>query len=205
MDDATDGHDAAGSTPDDRTGPDVGDARAVAADAIAGLHPVVAQSRDGLTLVLLGRGRHAPRDRSRVAAEAVFALPSGAVGVAVGVFDPIVRLDAFDDPEALGAAWPGIVAEATEAWRARVRAIDAGIAPPPGRRAPDEGATARLIRRASIALAESGDAAGAQPGDVDVPIEGARVQGTARVSGGRAVHVALLPRDAPDAPDDLVP
>ena len=199
---------------------DPGGARAAVADAISGLHPVVAQSHDGLTLILLGRDPRAGR-RSDVGAPAAFALPPGAVGVAVGIFERIAWLDAFDDPEGLDDAWPRIVAEATDAWRARVRAIDAGTVPPPDRRSPDEGAAGRLLRRAALALALDGARAvrvharqsGPTPapgeaidaGDVEVCIRGARVAGTARVSRGRATHVALAPRDAADPPDDLVP
>ncbi|MCU0505477.1 MAG: hypothetical protein MUE82_06835 [Chloroflexi bacterium] len=197
---------------------DPGRARAVVADAISGLHPVVAQSHDGLTLILLGRDPRAGR-RSDVGAPAAFALPPGAVGVAVGIFERIAWLDAFDDPEGLDDAWPRILAAAMDAWRARVRAIDAGTVPPPDRRAPDEGAAGRLLRRAALALDRASDTRvharesgptrapgdASDPGDVEVRIRGARVEGTARVSRGRATHVALAPRDVADPPDDLVP
>jgi hypothetical protein len=245
------------SSPDDRRR-----ARATVAATIAGLRPLITQSSEGLTLVLLGRkpaarrragqgspptprarlarrdgGSMAPADGAdTVAARAaggppragepapapsdpdagrieaitdLFMLPPGAVGVAVGVFDRIVSLDAFDDPDALRAAWPRLVAGAVAAWLDHCRAIDSGASPPPGRRLPDEGATGRLLRRASVALGDeevlhASARAGFDDG-LDVRISGERVEGLALVSRGRAVRLALLPRDAPDQPEGLAP
>jgi hypothetical protein len=245
------------SSPDDRRR-----ARATVAATIAGLRPLVTQSSQGLTLVLLGpgvatwrraAGGSAPTPRARLthrdagapapgsvtaAARApgrlrrpaqpspapgpadpdadridaitdLFMLPPGAVGVAVGVFDRVVCLDAFDDPDALREAWPRLVAQAVAAWLDRCRAIDSGVSPPPGRRVPDDGATGRLLRRASVALDEAevrpARARSVFGDDLDVRISGERVEGLALVSGGRAVRLALSPRDTLDPPEWLVP
>lgn len=244
-------------SPDDRRR-----ARATVAATIAGLHPLITQSSEGLTLVLLGRrpvarqraGRGSPPtprarltrrdagsaapapgadtvvgrapggpppagepaptpagpDADRIdAITGLFMLPRGAVGVAVGVFDRIVSLDAFDDPDALREAWPRLVAGAVATWLARCRAIDSGASPPPGRRLPDEGATGRLLRRASVALDDEevlpAPARASFVDGLDVRISGERVEGLALVSRGRAVRLALLPRDMPDPPEGLVP
>ncbi len=198
--------------PADPTDP--GRARLTVAAAIAGLRPIATQSHDGLTLVLLGAGRGEPGGTHRAASgtalddpvAAVFALPPGVTGVAVGVFDRIVSLHAFDGHDALAAAWDDLVACAVEAWRAERDAVAAGSTPPPGRRSPDDGAAVRLLRRAAIALdgATIAPRLGATPGS-EVRIVGERVQGVARVADGRAVQLALLPREPDDPSDGLVP
>ena len=202
---------------------DHGRAREAVETTLTGLSPIVTQSHDGLTLVLLARRRPAPGTMEAAATARAFTLAPDAVGVAVGLFDRIVSLHAFADADDLREAWPRLVTDAVAAWLDRRRAIEEGTSPLPGRRTPDEGATARLVRRASVALAEADvrPAAGdhtaaaeaaavpsAEPPSVeelDVRIAGDRVAGDARVSGGRAIRLALLPREPADPPDGLVP
>ncbi len=207
-------------------GGDAAARRAVAA-ALAGLHPIVTQSRDGLTLVVLGRGGDAADARTDGLPQAAdFPLPPGAVGVAVGLYDRLVGVETFADPDALAAAWPGIVADSAEAWARERDAIRARRTPAPGRGRPDDGAPGRLLRRASVAVGDAAPvdaapvaparapapgpvadraAAAPAPADVIVPIRGERVEGSARVVDGRVVRLSIHRREPPDPPDGLVP
>ena len=200
--------------------------RAVAA-ALAGLHPIVTQSRDGLTLVVLGRdGGPADERTDGLPPAAAFTLPAGAVGVAVGLYDRLVGVETFADPDALTAAWPSLVTDAAEAWGRERDAIRARRTPAPGRGRPDDGAPGRLLRRASVAVERAAIAPAAAPApapspapapapdraqaapapaDVIVPIRGERVEGSARVVDGRVVRLSIHRREPPDPPDGLVP
>lgn len=134
---------------------------------------------------------------------AAFALPPDAVGVAVGLFDRIVSVDAFDDPAMLASAWPRIVAAAAAAWLDRRRAIRGHLVTAPVRRHPDEGAVGRLLRRAVTAL--EGAAVGPSVGaGMDVRLVGDRVHGSGLVVEGRVVHLSLFRRERPETPDRLV-
>ena len=186
--------------------------------AISGLRPIVTQSHDGLTFVILGTdGRPAGRPADLAAA---FPLPRGAVGVAVGLFDRLVALESFADADALADAWLALVTDAMEAWVRERDAIEARRAPAPGRLRPDDGAPDRLLRRATVAVGAATPAAadgakaarssgaavaGDSPDDVTVPIRGERVEGSARVVDGRVVRLSLHRREPPDPPDGLVP
>lgn len=211
---------------------DEASARAAVRDAILGVAPLVTQSRDGLTLVFLAHsGRRPARRRadrtleSRVASRvadraalqvleadapdlaamtAAFMLPPRAVAVGVGLYDRIVRVDAFDDPAMLAAAWPRLVGAAASAWLDRRRAIGRRLVAPPLRSRPDDGAVGRLLRRAAASV----DDAAARPSvgaGTDVGLTGDRVHGSALVVHGRAVHVSLFHRERPESPDGLVP
>jgi hypothetical protein len=189
-----------------------GRARDAVETALTGLCPIVTQSHDGLTLVLLARRPPAPRAAEAASIARAFTVAPDAVGVAVGLFDRIVSLHAFDDAEALRASWPRLVTDAVVAWVDRRVAIESGTSPLPGRRTPDEGATARLVRRASVALAaaevrpiEDPPVDAPSAAELDVRIHGDRVEGDARVSGDRAIRLALLPRESPVVLDDLIP
>jgi len=215
-------------------------ARAVVRDAILHLRPLVTQSRDGLTLVFLARaGRRPARRRadrllgSRVASRvadcatlevrdadaadlaavtSAFVPPPDADAVAVGLFDCIVSLDAFDDPAVLASAWPRLLGGAAAAWLERRRAIRGRLVAPPLRSHPDDGAVRRLLRRAVAAVddavARPSVGAGATRPSVDDAVDvrfvGDRVHGSALVVHGRAVHVSLLRREPPAPPDRLV-
>jgi hypothetical protein len=208
-------HEAPRAEPGDR-----GRARHAVEMALAGLRPIVTESHDGLTLVLLAPRRAGPGTMEAASIARAFTLAPDAVGVAVGLFDRVVSLHAFADPDDLRDAWPRLVADAVVAWCDRRDAIEAGTAPPPGRRIPDDGATARLLRRASVALAaaevrsardpsvhDASDRSVGAPSqeELDVRIHGDRVGGHAHVSGGRVVRLALVHREPADPLDALVP
>ena len=187
---------------------DEGRARDAVEAALTGLWPIVTQSHDGLTLVLLARRRPVPGAAGAASIARAFTVAPDAVGVAVGLFDRIISLHAFGDADGLREAWPRLVTDAVQAWLDRRLAIEAGTAPLPGRRTPDDGATARLVRRASVALAEAdvrSSVEAASVEELDVRIDGDRVEGDARVSGGRAIRLALLHREPPEPFDGLVP
>ena len=223
-------------------------ARAVVRGAILDLRPLVTQSREGLTLVVLGRkarrpaarpsaaGRPRPHrvssagaaadlmlesliaprvaDRATFVAPEVdgadlaavtsaFVLPPAAVAVAVGLYDRIVSIDAFDDPAVLASAWPRVVAAAANAWLDRRRAIAGRLVVAPMRDHPDDGAVGRLLRRAVVAVDDAAARPSAGAG-TDVRLVGDRVHGTALVVHGRAVHVSLFRRERPESPERLV-
>jgi len=131
----------------------------------------------------------------RGAASRAFALPSGATGVAVGLFDRVFAVDLFDDPLVLAAEWPRLVDGAVAAWLDRRRAITSRAVRPPVRRHPDPGALGRLLRRAGDALDDAAVVKSVGAG-LDVRIDGPRVHGAALVVDDRPVHVALFRREA---------
>jgi hypothetical protein len=215
------------TTRSDGPGPTAAE-RVAARDAIraslATIRPLVSQSRDGLTLILLEprpraldrrSGGAAPAPRSAGAAESLttgtedeseragatraFTLPPGTTGMAVGVFDRIVAMDLFDDPRDLAEAWPRLVDAAVGSWIERRRAVTSGAARPPERRQPDAGALGRLVRRSADALDDASVLTAAGPAALRIIIDDPRVSGAALVVDGRPVHVAIRRREEGDA------
>ncbi len=68
-----------------------------------------------------------------------FPCPAGATGIAVGIGGKLVAVELFDAPSTLAEQWPRLVEGAASAYADHRRAVDAGLAPKPRHRYPDEG------------------------------------------------------------------
>ena len=120
-----------------------------------------------------------------------FPMPTGARGVAIGLFDRLVGLDLFDSAETLERQWPRLVASAASALFDQQRMIEAGMVPAPRHRHLDSKALDRTLGRARSALGDATVAPSVGEGS-DVRFTAPKVVGTALVHERRAVHVALF-------------
>jgi hypothetical protein len=120
-----------------------------------------------------------------------FPMPAGARGIAVGINNRLVGLDLFDSAETLERQWSRLVGSAASALLDRQRAIHAGAAAKPRHRHVDSGALARMLGRATDALA---DATVAHPVGLgrDVRFGSPKLVGTALVHDRCAIHIALF-------------
>jgi len=120
-----------------------------------------------------------------------FPCPAGATGIAVGIGGRLVALELFDAPSTLAEQWPRLVEGAASAYADHRRAVDAGLAPKPAHRCPDEGALGRMLERAGASVAKA--VVGRSVGEgFDVRLAGTRVRGGALVANGHPVHLELF-------------
>lgn len=120
-----------------------------------------------------------------------FPMPTGARGVAIGLFDRLVGLDLFDSAETLERQWPRLVASAASALLDQQRAIGAGMLPAPRHRHLDSSALDRMLGRARSALGEATVGPSVGEGS-DCRFTAPKLVGTALVHERRAVHIALF-------------
>ena len=120
-----------------------------------------------------------------------FPCPAGATGIAVGIGGRLVAVELFDAPSTLAEQWPRLIEGAASAYADHQRAVDAGVAPKPRHRYPDDGALGRMLERTSAAAAEA--VVGRSVGEgFDVRLAGTRVRGGALVANGHPVHLELF-------------
>jgi hypothetical protein len=120
-----------------------------------------------------------------------FPCPAGATGIAVGIGGRLVAAELFDAPSTLAEQWPRLVEGAASAYADHRRAVDAGIAPKPAHRYPDEGSLGRMLERAGASVVKA--VVGPSVGEgFDVRLAGTRVRGGALVANGHPVHLELF-------------
>jgi hypothetical protein len=133
-------------------------------------------------------------DRESVDIEAfvrAFPCPAGATGIAVGIGGRLVAVELFDAASTLVEQWPRLVEGAASAYADHRRAVEAGVAPKPQTRSPDEGALGRMLARATSATETA--VVGPSVGEgFDVRLAGTRVRGGALVVGDHVVHAELF-------------
>jgi hypothetical protein len=120
-----------------------------------------------------------------------FPCPAGATGIAVGIGGRLVAVELFDAASTLAEQWPRLVEGAASAYADHRRAVEAGVAPKPRTRHPDDGALGRMLARAASATETA--VVGPSVGEgSDVRLAGTRVRGGALVVGDDVVHVELF-------------
>ena len=120
-----------------------------------------------------------------------FPCPAGATGIAVGIGGRLVAVELFDAASTLAEQWPRLVESAASAYADHRRAVEAGVAPKPHTRHPDEGALGRMLARATTATDTA--VVGPSVGEgSDVRLAGRRLRGGALVVEGHVVHAELF-------------
>ena len=120
-----------------------------------------------------------------------FPCAAGATGIAVGIGGRLVALEMFDAASTLAEQWPRLVESAASAYADHQRAVEAGVAPKPRTRYPDEGALGRMLGRATAATDTA--LVGPSVGEgFDVRLAGRRLRGGALVVADHVVHAELF-------------
>ncbi len=130
---------------------------------------------------------------------AAFPMPEDASGLAIGIGGRVVALDLFDSPAMLARQWSRLIISAALATFDHQRRVNADMLAQPEHRYPDDGALARMLRRARKATADASVNPSVGEGH-DVRLATARLHGSALVHGGRVVHVALFRDEQPPKP-----
>ena len=120
-----------------------------------------------------------------------FPCPAGATGIAVGIGGRLVAVELFDAASTLAEQWPRLVEGAASAYADHRRAVEAGVAPKPRARHPDEGALGRMLARATAAVDTA--VIGPSVGEgFDIRLAGRRLRGGALVVADHVVHAELF-------------